>query len=72
MPLPTLCTHFQTVPAYIRIVPWWRDPSRAIVALEFSPTGEWLLAATVDSSLFVVPAAAILQVGQRTSLSFGS
>jgi hypothetical protein len=53
-------------------VPWWRDPSRAIVALEFSPTGEWLLATTVDSSLFVVPAAAILQVGQRTSLSFGS
>jgi hypothetical protein len=45
-------------------VPWWKDRTRKIVALDFSPSGEWLLVVAADSSMYIVPVTSFLQVGQ--------
>lgn len=44
----------------IKRIPWYRAPNRAIAALCFDPTGSWLLTATVDGSLYIIPALALL------------
>ncbi|KAH0535397.1 uncharacterized protein LOC123267719 [Cotesia glomerata] len=44
----------------IKRIPWYRAPNRAIAALCFDPTGSWLLIATVDGSLYIIPALALL------------
>ncbi|XP_011299545.1 uncharacterized protein ca [Fopius arisanus] len=44
----------------IKRIPWYRAPNRAISALCFDPTGSWLLAASTDGSLHILPALALV------------
>jgi hypothetical protein len=49
-------------PPYVRLVPWFKDQMKKIVAMEFSPSCEWLLTVTADATLNLVPCTAFLQV----------
>ncbi|XP_066977606.1 uncharacterized protein ca isoform X2 [Macrobrachium rosenbergii] len=44
-------------------IPWTADENRKPVALAFSPTAEWLLVASEDGTLFVVPLGKRLEPG---------
>ncbi|XP_057334647.1 uncharacterized protein LOC130673595 [Microplitis mediator] len=44
----------------VKRIPWYRAPNRGIAALCFDPTGSWLLTATVDGSLYIIPVVALL------------
>ncbi|XP_015122188.1 uncharacterized protein LOC107044705 [Diachasma alloeum] len=48
----------------IKRIPWYRAPSRGISALCFDPTGTWLLAASADGSLHILPALALVDDSQ--------
>lgn len=39
----------------IKRIPWFHESHRAITAFCFDPTGSWLLTASVDGTLFIVP-----------------
>ncbi|XP_066992544.2 uncharacterized protein ca [Anabrus simplex] len=44
----------------MKLVPWYTDSSRRITCMCFDPSGTWLLIAGYDSSLFIIPALAIV------------
>ena len=48
------------LPPTVKRIPWFRAPQRAISALCFDPTGSWLLVASIDGSLYIVPALALI------------
>lgn len=56
----------------LRQLPWYGHPSKKIVALCFDPSGSWLLIATKDATLYILPALRFV-VGidhQRTKVTF--
>ncbi|XP_024936810.1 uncharacterized protein LOC107263725 isoform X2 [Cephus cinctus] len=44
----------------IKRIPWFQAPQKAIAALCFDPSGSWLLVASVDGLLCIVPALALV------------
>ena len=58
-------------PAHVRLVPWFKEQQKRIVAMHFSPDCTWLLCVTASALTFLVPVRAFLLTDQGTS-SFGS
>lgn len=58
-----LVLHYQRdvdCPPILKRIPWFQGSHKRIGALCFDPSGSWLLTATVDGSLYIVPALALV------------
>ncbi|XP_049853132.1 uncharacterized protein LOC126334689 isoform X3 [Schistocerca gregaria] len=54
-----LCNEDNEKPV-MRHIPWYQDNSRMISAMCFDPSGSWLLVASCDGTLVIVPALALV------------
>ncbi|XP_046477721.1 uncharacterized protein ca [Neodiprion pinetum] len=64
-----LVLHYQPdvdCPPIVKRIPWFQGSYKRISALCFDPSGSWLLTASIDGSLYIVPALAL--VDENTSL----
>lgn len=50
----------------IKRIPWFQAPHKKIAAFCFDPWGAWLLCVTLDSSLYIIPALALVGESQAT------
>ncbi|CAG9760775.1 unnamed protein product [Ceutorhynchus assimilis] len=53
------------LPPVVKRIPWISDSSKQIQAVCFDPTATWLLAACLDSSLYIIPALYIVDKKQK-------
>ena len=49
----------------VRIVPWFKDAAKRVTTLIFNPTAEWLVCVCADTSIYLVPALALLLGGAQ-------
>ena len=54
-------------PPIIKNIPWFQGSCKAITALCFDPSGYWLLVASIDGSLHIVPVASSIDAKKKSS-----
>ncbi|RMX41048.1 hypothetical protein pdam_00003288 [Pocillopora damicornis] len=50
--------------AVVKQVSWYQNPAKAIRIITLDPSGSWLVCACVDGSLYILPVAGIVQLGE--------